>query len=78
MFYLIRTHDATRISALHYFVPPMTTMIAWAVFGEALAGLGFRGLFIISVGLYLMSLLQRRANQRQSVCQADSASPKKC
>ena len=78
MFYLIRTRDATRISALQYFVPPVTMMIAWAVFGEALAGLGFLGLFITSVGFYLMSLSQRRANQRQSVCQADSASPEKC
>ena len=78
MFYLIRTRDATRISALQYFVPPVTMMIAWAVFGEALAGLGFLGLFVTSVGFYLMSLSQRRANQRQSVCQADSASPAKC
>ena len=78
MFYLIRTRDGTRISALQYFVPPVTMMIAWAVFGEALAGPGFLGLFITSVGFYLMSLSQRPANQRQSVCQADSASPEKC
>lgn len=56
MFHLIRTREATRISALQHFVPPVTMVIAWAVFGEALAGLGILGLLITSFGFYLMSL----------------------
>ena len=50
MFHLIRTLDATRISALQYFVPLVTMVIAWAVFGEAFAGPGFLGLLISSFG----------------------------
>ncbi len=54
MFYLIRTRDATRVSSLQYFTPATTMLIAWVVFGEELSGLGFLGIFITSIGFYLM------------------------
>jgi drug/metabolite transporter (DMT)-like permease len=78
MFHLIRTREATRISALQYFVPPVTMVIAWAVFGEAFAGLGLLGLLITSFGFYLMSLSERRASQRQPIWPAESTNPEKC
>ena len=68
MFHLIRTLDATRISALQYFVPLVTMVIAWAVFGEAFAGPGFLGLLISSFGFYWTSLSEGCASQRQSIC----------
>ena len=43
MFRLIRTRDATRVSALQYFVPPTTMIIAWLVFGEVLSVNGMVG-----------------------------------
>lgn len=54
MFYLIRTREAARVSALQYFVPPVTMLIAWIIFREELSLLGFVGLFITSAGFYLM------------------------
>ena len=78
MFHLIRPREATRISALQYFVSPVTMVIAWAVFGEAVAGLGLLGLLITSFGFYLMSLSERRASQRQPIWPAESTNPEKC
>jgi drug/metabolite transporter (DMT)-like permease len=52
MLHLIRTRNAARVSSLQYFVPPVTMLIAWPVFGEALSLLGFMGLFITAGGFY--------------------------
>ena len=78
MFHLIRTRETTRISALQYFVPPVTMVIAWAVFGEAFAGLGLLGLLITNFGFYLMSLSERRVSQRQPIWPVESTNPEKC
>jgi len=51
---LIRTRNAARVSSLQYFVPPVTMMIAWPVFDEALSLLGFMGLFITAGGFFLI------------------------
>jgi len=55
MFHLIRTRAATRVSALQYFVPPVTMLIAWFVFGEGLTLNGLAGLLVTSAGLWLMA-----------------------
>ena len=55
MFYLIRTRAATRVSALQYFVPPVTMLIAWFVFGEGLTLNGLAGLLVTSAGFWLMA-----------------------
>jgi len=55
MFRLIRTRAATRVSALQYFVPPVTMLIAWLVFGEALTINGLAGLLVTSAGFWLMA-----------------------
>ena len=54
MFYLIRTRDATRVSALQYFVPPVTMVIAYLAFKEQLSMLGAAGLAVTLVGFYFM------------------------
>jgi drug/metabolite transporter (DMT)-like permease len=54
MLHLIRTRDAARVSSLQYFVPPVTMLIAWPVFGEALSLPGFVGLFITASGFFLI------------------------
>ncbi|MDA7599118.1 DMT family transporter [Alphaproteobacteria bacterium] len=54
MLQLIRTRTATRVSALQFFVPPTTMIIAWIVFQESLTILGLVGLAITSSGFYLM------------------------
>jgi drug/metabolite transporter (DMT)-like permease len=60
MFRLIRTRDATRVSALEYFVPPTTMIIAWLVFGEVLSVNGMAGLLVTSAGFWLMARGARR------------------
>ena len=55
MFRLIRTRAATRVSALQYFVPPVTMLIAWPVFGEALTINGLAGLLVTSARFWLMA-----------------------
>jgi len=55
MFRLIRICAATRVSALQYFVPPVTMVIAWLVFGERLTINGVAGLLVTSVGFWLMA-----------------------
>jgi len=59
MLHLIRTRNAARVSSLQYFVPPVTMMIAWPVFGEALSLLGFMGLFITAGGFSLSIVASR-------------------
>ena len=60
MFRLIRTRDATLVSALQYFVPPTTMIIAWMVFGEVLSLNGMAGLLVTSAGFWLMARGARR------------------
>ncbi|MDC0101611.1 DMT family transporter [Alphaproteobacteria bacterium] len=54
MLHLIRTRNAARVSSLQYFVPPVTMLIAWPVFGEALSLLGFMGVLITAGGFFLI------------------------
>ena len=54
MFHLIRTREATRVSALQYFVPPVTMILAWIVFAEALTMNGMAGLGVTMAGFWLM------------------------
>ena len=54
MFRLIRRRNATRVSALQYFVPPVTMIIAWIVFGETLTLNGLMGLGVTSMGFWLI------------------------
>ena len=65
MLHLIRTRNAARVSSLQYFVPPVTMLIAWPVFGEALNFFGFLGLFITAGG-FLLIHRGEQASARQS------------
>jgi drug/metabolite transporter (DMT)-like permease len=59
MFELLARLDATRMSALFYLGPPVTMLMAWAVFGDALQTLDFAGLAIVCLGV--MVAQRRRA-----------------
>ena len=54
MLHLIRTRDAARVSALQYFVPPVTMLLAYAAFGEELTLYGLLGLAVTAVGFYFL------------------------
>tara|TARA_B110001452_G_scaffold90318_1_gene74293 strand:+ start:89 stop:589 length:501 start_codon:yes stop_codon:yes gene_type:complete len=53
--HLIRTRNAAGVPSLQYLVPPVTMLIAWAVFGKAPSLRGFLGLFITAGGFSLIN-----------------------
>src|SRR5579863_3377141 len=53
-YYLIRHAAATRVTSLFYLVPPMTALMAWALFGERLPPLALAGMTICVVGVALV------------------------
>ena len=55
---LIRRGAATQVSSWMYLVPPVTALMAWALFGEALTGLSMTGMAIAVAGV---ALVVRRA-----------------
>jgi drug/metabolite transporter (DMT)-like permease len=54
-YYLIRRSAATRVSSLFYLAPPITAVMAWALFGDRLAGLALVGMAVCVVGVFLVN-----------------------
>ncbi len=61
LYYLIRRDAATRVVSLFYLTPPVTALLAWALFGERLALLAIVGMAICAVGVLLVNWRPRRA-----------------
>lgn len=53
LFALIRRGAAARVSSLFYLVPPVTALIAWALFGEKLGATALAGMAITAAGVAL-------------------------
>ena len=53
-YYLIRRAAATRVTSLFYLVPPMTALMAWALFGERLPPLALAGMAVCVAGVALV------------------------
>jgi len=53
-FILIRRGEASRVAALFYLVPPVTTLMAWAFFGEVLQPLAIVGMILSAAGVALV------------------------
>lgn len=51
---MIRHGEASRVSALFFLVPPMTTLIALAVLDEPVPWLAWPGMLVAAAGLYLV------------------------
>ena len=51
--HLIRSGSAVNVASLFYLVPPTTTLIAWAIFDEVLAGSALVGMGLAIFGVYL-------------------------
>lgn len=51
---LIRLGEAARVASLFYLVPPVTALMAWALYGEALEGAGLVGLALAAGGVALV------------------------
>ena len=55
LYRLLRRGDASRVSSLLYLVPPVTALMAWAVFRETLAPLAIAGMALTMVGVALVA-----------------------
>ena len=55
LYRLLRRGDAARVSSLLYLVPPVTALMAWAVFRETLAPLAIAGMVLTVVGVALVA-----------------------
>jgi drug/metabolite transporter (DMT)-like permease len=53
-FILIRRGEASRVAALFYLVPPVTTLMAWVFFGETLRPLAIFGMVLSAVGVAMV------------------------
>ena len=59
---LVRNNEASRVSALFFLVPPCSALIAWLSIGEAMAPLGWLGMAVAAVGVWLAT---RRGDARR-------------
>ncbi len=50
---LIRSGSAVNVASLFYLTPPVTALIAWAMFGETLTGLALAGMALTVSGVWL-------------------------
>lgn len=55
LLFLIRRSAATRVASLFYLVPPVTALIAWAMFGERLSPLALAGMAVCVGGVFLVN-----------------------
>ncbi len=60
-YYLIRRSAATRVVSLFYLTPPVTALMAWALFGEHLAPVALAGMAVCVAGVFLVNWRARRA-----------------
>jgi drug/metabolite transporter (DMT)-like permease len=51
---LIRMGEAARVASLFYLVPPVTALMAWALFDERLGMLGLAGMAVAAMGVALV------------------------
>jgi drug/metabolite transporter (DMT)-like permease len=61
LYFLIRRAAATRVVSLFYLTPPLTALMAWALFGERLAPLTLLGMAICVAGVFLVMWNPTRA-----------------
>ena len=55
LYVLLRRGDASRVASLLYLVPPVTAVMAWAVYGETLAPLAIAGMALTALGVALVA-----------------------
>jgi drug/metabolite transporter (DMT)-like permease len=55
LYFLIRRAAATRVASLFYLTPPVTALLAWALFDERLAPLALLGMAVCVLGVFLVN-----------------------
>jgi drug/metabolite transporter (DMT)-like permease len=64
LYFLIRRAAATRVVSLFYLTPPVTALMAWALFDETLKPLALAGMAICVAGVFLVNWKPRGAVQK--------------
>jgi drug/metabolite transporter (DMT)-like permease len=54
-YFMIRHAAATRVVSLFYLTPPVTALMAWALFAEKLSSLALLGMAVCVVGVFLVN-----------------------
>ena len=54
-YFMIRHAAATRVVSLFYLTPPVTALMAWALFGDRLAPLALLGMAVCVIGVFLVN-----------------------
>jgi len=52
---MIRAGEVSRVSSLFYLVPPVATLMAWPILGEAMPGIAWIGMGIAALGVAIAS-----------------------
>jgi drug/metabolite transporter (DMT)-like permease len=55
LYFLIRRSAATRVVSLFYLTPPMTALMAWAIFGDKLSVVSLIGMVVCAAGVLLVN-----------------------
>jgi drug/metabolite transporter (DMT)-like permease len=55
LYFLLRRAAATRVASLFYLTPPVTALMAWALFDERLAPLALLGMAVCVLGVFLVN-----------------------
>jgi drug/metabolite transporter (DMT)-like permease len=61
LYFLIRRSAATRVVSLFYLTPPVTALLAWALFDERLKPLALLGMAVCVAGVFLVNWRPRGA-----------------
>jgi drug/metabolite transporter (DMT)-like permease len=60
---IIRHGDMSRVTAMFYLVPPVTVLMAWALFDERLTALQLAGIAVAAIGVMLVSRAGRQTGR---------------
>jgi drug/metabolite transporter (DMT)-like permease len=55
LYFLIKRSAAARVVSLFYLTPPVTALMAWALFDERLAPLSLAGMAVCVAGVFLVN-----------------------
>jgi drug/metabolite transporter (DMT)-like permease len=53
LLWLINRGAATQVTAYLYWVPPVSSLLAWLMFDERIAALAWPGFILVAIGVYL-------------------------
>jgi len=63
---MLRLGEAARVASLFYLVPPVTALIAWALFGERLGPLALAGMAVAVIGVAMATARKGMLRKRPS------------